>query len=461
MGFNTKTIIFTLAIINFLIILPTLFILNGHIWLDMYFIFWYIILLEIWLVFFYKFRKGSKKIPEEKKDDFLLSMILFIVCFLGLSFTAGSARKAEFWFPWLWFVIKLSISLFLALCFLSKYIILRELVEKRSSNSSKVHKKTFRFWKKFASFKMKKRIVVPLLSFLLLFHTLYFFPMATLPIMPAMAERNINDLSRIVSELTDQYQDEENKTKSILRWFDRYTGNIYNTWAPPLINTLTNKNVYFSIAIGDPYLPIICVRNEGDNDPLWILTSRCGNCGEHCLLFTEMAIAANLTVRRIHVNGVDHKWNEVQIDNESIIADATWVVLKKGEDGFNVPHNKYENSFGNFTYVYALSPNNETKIDVTKNYTDLAHINITTIDEKLNPVSNVTIKVYSNDLGDGIDTGLVFTTNTSGEYYLEIGGSNITLECENKELKLYNTTTKKFNENKYYDVTLTMKILYS
>jgi len=456
MNITIKIMIIVLAIIDFLIILPALFILNGHIWLDIYFIFWYIIFLELWLLFFYKFKKVAKKIPEEKRDDFLLWMILFFSCFMGLSFTAGSARESEFWFPWLWAIIKIVITIFLALCFISKYTILKEFIKKKSSKSSKVSTFKFRFWKRLSSIKLKKRIAIPLLAFLLIFQTLFYFHFVTLPIMPMMAERNYDELQKIVSELTEKYQDDENKTKSILIWFDRYTGNIYNTWAPPLITTVSNYNFYFSIALGDPYFPIICVRTVEDNNPLWILTSRCGNCGEHSLLFNEMALAANLDVRRVHVNGVDHKWNEVLIDNKSIIADPSWVVLKEGKNGFNISNNTYEDTFGNFTYVYALFPNKDTKIDVTKNYTEIAHINVTTMDENLIPVPNVTIKVYSNDLGYKIDTGLVFTTNNSGEYNLEIGGSNITLECENKELKLYNTTTKIFYETQHYDVTILM-----
>lgn len=459
MRFSVKFVIIILAIVNLFIILPSLFILNGHIWLDIYFIFWYLIFLEIWLVFFYKFRKNAKKIPEDKRDDFLLSMILFFSCILGLSFTVGIAREPEFWFPWIWLIIKLSITVFLALYFLSRYLPLRKFIDKKPSKSFKIHKKTNRFWKKLESIRIKKSIAAVLLAFLLLFQTLFFFPQATLPIMPAIAESNIDELHQIVDELTEKYQDDENKTRSILRWFDRYTGNIYNTWAPPLITTLSSNNVYFSIAIGDPYFPIICVRTEGEKDPLWILTSRCGNCDEHSLLFTEMALAANLNVRRVHVNGVDHKWNEVLIDNISIIADPTWVVLKKGKDGFNVLNSTYEDTFGNFTYVYALFPGNETKIDVTKNYTEVAYINITTVDENLNPVPNVTIKVYSNDLGDKINTGLVFITDNLGNYHLQIGGSSVTFECENKEMRLYNVTTRKFYENNYYNVTLTMKIL--
>lgn len=454
MKLSLKFIIIILAILDFLIILPSLFIINGHIWLDIYFIFWYIIFLELWLLLIYFLKKKARKLPEKNREDFLIPLVLFFSCILGLSFSQGVARTSLFWFPWLWFVIKIVITIFLILYFISKYQLLK-VYKKKTVTYIKNNNWINRFYKKLASIKIKKRVFIPLLAFLLIFQTLFYFPLVTNPIMTTMAKKNVNELHKLISDLTDKFQDDENKTKSILKWFDRYTGNIYNTWAPPAITTLSSKNVYFSIAIGDPYYPILCVRTEGDNDPLWLLTSRCGNCGEHSLLFTEMAIAANLTVRRIHVNGIDHKWNEVKIKDEWIITDPSWVVNKDGEDGYNVNSSNYEGSQGQFIYVYAKYPNQEDNVeDVTYRYTDLALINISTIDLNNNSIPNINLKVYAIYGNNKIDTGLQFSTNEFGTYELKIGGGEIFFDCVEKDKHIYNNLKREVIENQYNDIVL-------
>jgi len=229
--------------------------------------------------------------------------------------------------------------------------------------------------------KRLKYICTILIIFCLIFKTLLFFPYIINPFMEIKANSNQDDLNVLVNDLTKNFESDENKTKALLSWFKSDQGNIYNTWASPFLKGIFSKGIYLSFALCKPYFLILCVRNDGDKNPKWILTGRCGNCAEHSLLFTEMAISAKLEVREIHVNGIDHRWNEVLINNDWIIVDPTWVNFDDNENGYNVDWFDYENSQGDFIYVYATYPyQNKQNEDVTKNYTELGIVNISTID---------------------------------------------------------------------------------
>jgi hypothetical protein len=95
-----------------------------------------------------------------------------------------------------------------------------------------------------------------------------------IPFTYVRAEFNQGELKKIVNELTKDCVTDEQKTLSLLSWFDRYTGNIYNVWGAFVIEP-------FYFGGGKIFDFLICVRTDEGKQSLFVLTSRCGACGEH------------------------------------------------------------------------------------------------------------------------------------------------------------------------------------
>ena len=239
-----------------------------------------------------------------------------------------------------------------------------------------------------------------------------------------------NDLHRLTSEITRGYSDDANKTKTILRWFDRDSGNINNVYGKKhLLLKIYPLHVYTS-------KPYICIRLIKHENPLWVLKSRCGACEEYAMLFMEMANAANLTVRSIYNHGEDHNWDEILINGKWIVVDPSIVNLSENETGFNVTQMLNER-WWNISHTRALYPNGTIE-DVTYRYTNLSNLTIIALDENKTPVSNVSIRVLSHNRQDekgniGIDTEINRTTDPEGRCEIKIGGGNYTIIGEKKE----------------------------
>ena len=281
------------------------------------------------------------------------------------------------------------------------------------------------------------------------------FPLVMVPVSYIRAEFNKAELERIVNELTESQITDEDKTIAILNWFERYSGNIYNLWGADEFYT-------FYFGDGDVFDCIMCTRLDERKPALWVLTSRCGMCGEHSALFKEMANQAGLNVRSVVCNGVDHVWAEVYINDSWIIVDPSNVVFRKNKSGYDLPAESFEKGHAditkNISYVFAEYSNGK-KEDITYRYTNLSQINITTIDEKNNPIANVEIEVLSfNKFDDGICTGLKFVTDDSGKYTLNIGGGDVKFIAKGKINKsLYGEYRYYFEDNEYYNLTINLK----
>ena len=238
------------------------------------------------------------------------------------------------------------------------------------------------------------------------------------------AKKNKVLLGDIIDDIIQNATNDVEKTKAILRWFDRTSNNMNNIYIKN--NKLLLKIYPLHIYSEHPW---ICIRLIGTKNPLWVLTSRCGACMEYSLLFREMANAANLTVRSIHNPGEDHNWDEVYIDGKWIIVDPTRVDLLFNKTGFNLSSRDYEEGRNlNISYVYAEYPNGAIE-DVTYRYTNLSNLKIITTDERGKRISNVTVFIFSNNLKRQIDTQINCTTNINGECFVKIGGGNYTLKA--------------------------------
>jgi len=301
--------------------------------------------------------------------------------------------------------------------------------------------------------KVKIRFFKKKYVFLLIILSLVFtFPLYIEPIMKRQVEKNKIKLQKLVNDLVKNTDNDVEKTKSILSWFDRSKENIIY---------LPTKNILFYIyplyvTFKKPYF---CIRIIEHKYPLWTLTSKCGRCAEFSLLFREMANASNLTVRSIHNPGEDHNWDEVLIDGKWVVIDPTRVNLLRNDFGFNYSTHEYESGRNlNISYVFAEYPNGRRK-DVSNRYTNLSSITFTLIDQKGNFISNAVIQVISNNLKNKYkNTELNCTTNDKGQCSLSIGGGNYELIAKTNDfIPLYKKSKMIIEENRKYNRTLILE----
>lgn len=183
--------------------------------------------------------------------------------------------------------------------------------------------------------------------------------------------------------------------------------------------------------------PYICIRCFEDNDARWILTSRCGACGEYSRLFMVMADALGYAAKRVHAPGEDHVWNEVKIDGKWIPVDPTDVVLPTS-DGWK-EYDFMEKKEGNVSYVWAEYLHNDTIEDITSLYTNLTNVTIHAVDKNNNSLSDVTITIISHNLKrepnheTSIPEKLKPRTDESGFTTFQIGGGNYTFKAQNND----------------------------
>jgi hypothetical protein len=285
--------------------------------------------------------------------------------------------------------------------------------------------------------------------------TILLFSLVMIPITYIRAEFNDGELDRIVNEMIKNCKTDEEKTIALLNWFERYSGNIYNTYG-----SIDIGPIYFSN--GDIFDSLICVRIIERRPALWVLTSRCGACGEHSALFKYMANKADLTVRSVVCDGIDHAWNEVKIHGNWTIVDPANVVYRKNMSGYNLAPESYEKGHAsrtrNISYVFAEDIN-YIREDITNRYTNLSHINITTVDKNLKPISDVEISVFSyNKFEKGADTKLTFKTDKNGNFQLNIGGGDVKFVSRKGGLiALYGEKRSYFLDDENYDLKIVLE----
>jgi hypothetical protein len=245
-------------------------------------------------------------------------------------------------------------------------------------------------------------------------------------------------LQETISEAIEGKETDYDKLGGILDWFVDEKENLYDSW----ILTHSEKP-YFTLPL--TYIiflteePYICIRCFEENDPRWLLTSRCGACGEYSRLFMIMVDSLGYNVRRIHAPGEDHLWNEVKIGNYWIPVDPTNVSYAKGGDGWE-DYSFFEWKEGNASYVWAEYLHNNTILDRTHKYTDLTNITIHAVGQNNNSVSGVNIIIISNNLHDADRIHETYIkdkpkpkTNDTGYCTFQIGGGTYKFKVDNNK----------------------------
>jgi len=210
------------------------------------------------------------------------------------------------------------------------------------------------------------------------------------------------DINIKISEIAPNSTSDVEKSISILNWVNQNLFNPYNEL--PLISIVPNFGVYSNE-------PFICIRSISHQTPSLPFVSRCGACGEHALLFRELANASGLRVRSVHNPGGDHNWAEVFIDGEWVVVETSSPYGYDYYGPYDFPTRK--------TYIFAEYPN-LSKEDLTLRYGgNISNVTVT-VKEGEKTVENATIVVLSRNLNGGryegkiLDTGLRCFTNKYG-----------------------------------------------
>lgn len=303
-----------------------------------------------------------------------------------------------------------------------------------------------------------KIIVIIVISYLIIapFILAFFsFPLASYPVKHIRAEFNRTECERIVDDIITDINNDTENIIALLNWFERYSGNIHNTYGSVDIGPL-----YFG---GDIIFDIMfCVRIDDRQPALWVLTSRCGACGEHGALFTAMANEADLQARTVVCKEIDHVWSEVKINDTWLIMEPANVDHSQNKTGYNIQATSFERIHAhqtkNITYVFAEYVDGTTE-DITSRYTNLTTINISTIDVDGNTLPNIDLSLISyNRFIDGVDAGYSSKTDGNGQYQLRVGGGDIKIVVQSSDIiPLYAEKRSYYYDDNSIDVVLILQ----
>jgi hypothetical protein len=433
-------------------LLVGLFFLNDPAWLYLYFLLWFIVLTIIQILIYLLL---TKKIESHYEKLIPLSLILLADSIFFYCTIYAGAMTGQAWFLLLWQTIKILVVASSVLIFF--LVVITYFINDKKIIVYQFFKKHHRLSrikislspnKRKILFKSMKLFTIFLMIFLIFFQTLLFFPFFTIPLMGVRSDANVTELNNIVKDIIKNDTSNYAKAQSILNWFNRKSGNMYNVWGYPLISGLESNG---RLNFGDYFLCILCMRNYGRDTPLWILTSRCGSCEEHALLYREMAHAANIPVRSIHCYEGNHCWDEVFINN-------TWIIVDPARQLFNPPRENYSKEFKNPRYILAELPEGSKVIDATKNYSKLVNVSLFLVDKNNITLPHIRIEVFSsNETGVEKRTELFLVSDENGRCNFTLGAGWAIFQSKDNYRKLNNYTLQNLSENKNYNIKVVLK----
>ncbi|MDD3492269.1 MAG: transglutaminase-like domain-containing protein [Candidatus Thermoplasmatota archaeon] len=263
------------------------------------------------------------------------------------------------------------------------------------------------------------------------------YPIMVKPIAHVQANKNQEDLEDIVYDLTEYSTNDEGRVLAILEWFGYGSGNMYNAYylehktGATIVPILPSVRTGVSLITKEPYIGI---RSYSDDDAEWILTTRYGHCGEYALMFREMAHIADINVRKVSCYGENHEWNEVYIDSQWIVIDATRAGIAQ-DGGFNVSKDFMENKVksGNVSYVTARYMNG-TRVDVTSTYTNTTNVTVLVQDMDGRPIPDIDINIFSHNRGGARNIRMQnLKSNITGMCTFSVGGGVYTVKATDKK----------------------------
>jgi len=228
------------------------------------------------------------------------------------------------------------------------------------------------------------------------------------------SQRNKAEIHVLAQEITTNSYSDLEKTQKLIHWFDREKENFYNIYYSQKNSIFTSYPLF--ILKEKPY---ICIRVYGQEHPEWVFTSRCGACEEYSMAFDQLAVASNLTTRRVINYGEDHVWNELYLDGKWEIVDVSDVNRNDYDIGF-LPH-EFRSEY-NMSYVYALYPDGTTE-DITSRYRPTRKLTFFISGPDNKPLENAEVSIRSHNLEPDADypVNLPCITNSDGICSVTIG----------------------------------------
>ena len=447
MNFWSKTLLL-IFIVLFVVNIILLFFSDGPLWVSLCFTLFLLVLFGLWiLVAVY----ANKKI----RDALLLLLILNMV-FVGFVLSI-SVRGPQSFLSW-WSGFSSILYYFICICFVAYFgFLFYKIIMKKKGKKLELPRKISWLIRIRKPLRITCLVLFTVtLAFFLFLQALLLFPLVYSPVMTWKADTNKTVVQELAKEITLNCSSDLEKTKTLLNWFERYSGNMFNLWGYPTFG----EQARFGFT-KDYSSCFFCMRTGMREPPLWVLTSRCGACEEHSLLFREMANAINLTTRSVLCHEMDHLWDEVLINGSWVIVDPANVIAEENMSGFNLSVESFQQHFPsskNVSYVFAEYSNGSTE-DVTSRYNNrLVTINISTVDQDMNPIPSTKVTVFSNNRYQKQDIELDFTTDEKGQYQLTVGeGSLIFVGKDNSFIPLYGEEACAFASNQSYCLTIMMK----
>jgi hypothetical protein len=349
-----------------------------------------------------------------KKSFFIISIILLIILIVLFVITQGL----------LWYIVNIFLYVSILLNLWLLYFRNKSYLNKLFLKNTKKDEKT-----------LFNNLIDIFIGILLLFGCILF-----LSLTPGIKGiLNENYLHEVFDNIVLNKNTDQEKIDSLLKWFDRNSDNMYNSWflvhqEKTLLTLIPNHFFIFR------EMPYFCIRCNNDMDGKWILTSRCGACDEYSRIFMYMIDNLGLDVKRVHAPGEDHIWNEVKIDGAWISVDPTNVSIPNGGDGWE-DYGFFEHKEGNASLVWAEYLHNDTIEDLTYLYTNITNITLHCINENNELISDMKITIISHNLRREptwetyIKGQSKPKTNETGICIFKIGGGNYTFRAENDDYK--------------------------
>lgn len=163
----------------------------------------------------------------------------------------------------------------------------------------------------------------------------------------------------------------------------------------------------------------------------------CGACGEKSELVAALLNSLNIPAVVTEAVSEDHAWNEVLINGQWILLDAT-----SGKLFFNISKKEWEKHLKRNLSVVERYWANGTRIDVTKEYTDTSNITVCIIP----PLENIDVRVgnlYLVENSERYKEPIYVrkcVTNESGCCQFVLGGNKYLFSVEKDGKQLFNCT---------------------
>ncbi len=177
-------------------------------------------------------------------------------------------------------------------------------------------------------------------------------------------------LTKIADLITQNFSDSWWSYQNSQRFceYNNTNGDVIWNWCSPLYGTplydLFDKNPGYYDYVADKIGNVTLQEtNDLSFNPEWIAYQEAGNCQAISVLFNETANRSGFVTRVVRSNGLNHMWNEVNIDGNWKFFDAQ----RYGERSNNDPSYWYGDTKNYTTDIYDITRCGVYTLNLSKN----------------------------------------------------------------------------------------------